>query len=264
MITWKLCCPRTCVVFPRAVMRQAWKYSNKQWERNPDVPDSSVRPNMKLNEHDWNPELRVKVTMTGMRWLFCSAFHNPTETQALRHAGKSLCYRGSFIHTPNHTELVFCCLVCVCVCVFSTKVCHVFEYSTCWLCCWLSWSCRARRVCKEARLALSSVFSWHTLCKRSSSICSFWVRRSAWKKRKHTQRLNMTKKKKKFRLLWLTHTLFFFDVIFPESKAGTSRHLMWECSFVSLLINHLLESPQLCFLAGQVAFTIWYFTQTRI
>jgi len=51
---------------------------------------------------------------------------------------------------------------------------------TCWLCCWLCSSCRAKRVCKDAKFDLSSAFSWHTLSKRCSSTCSFCVRRNTW------------------------------------------------------------------------------------
>lgn len=145
------------------------------------MPDSSLRPNMKLNEQEWNPELRVKVTMTGMRWLFSHSFHNPAETQAARQGAENPFVNHSF---TNCTEL-FCVAssVCACLCVFSTSI-YCICICTCWLCCLLSWSCRARRVCKEAKLVLSSVFSWQTLSKRSSSTCSFWVRRSTWK---HTQ-----------------------------------------------------------------------------
>lgn len=62
------------------------------------MPDSSLKPNMKLNEHEWNPELRVRDTVTGVRWLFSGTFRNPTETQAGREGAENLCHCGSFSH----------------------------------------------------------------------------------------------------------------------------------------------------------------------
>lgn len=84
---------------------------------------------------------------------------------------KCLCYWSPFNHT--HQTTLMCFLLPECV---SAQVGH--PKRTCWLCCCSSWSRRARRACTEAKLVLSSVFSLHTLSKRSSSTCSFLVRRS--------------------------------------------------------------------------------------
>lgn len=73
----------------------------------------------------------------------------------------------------THQTTLMCFLLPECV---SAQVGH--PKRTCWLCCCSSWSRRARRACTEAKLALSSMFSLHTLSKRSSSTCSFLVRRS--------------------------------------------------------------------------------------
>lgn len=114
-------------------------------------------------------------------WGDCLAMLSTSQAETQAGSRKSLLLRLFHSYTTDRTEL-FCAVFSVfaCLCVFQHK--HVmFCICTCWLCCCLSWSSRARRACKEAKLALSAVFSWHTLSKRSSSPCSFWVRRNTWK-----------------------------------------------------------------------------------
>lgn len=79
-------------------------------DRNPDEPDSSLQRNTKLSDHERNPELQVKVTMTRMRRLFRNAFHNPTETQSAGQGAENpfVTEAVPFIHQPH--DAVLCCV----------------------------------------------------------------------------------------------------------------------------------------------------------
>lgn len=179
----------------KAAMKHSWKIFHLCWVREKSWHARFQPPAQhETKRHVWNPELRVKVTMTG--WGDCLAMLSTIPPKPGLPVRESLCYWGSFIHTPNHTEqLCVASPVCACLCA-----CNVSVYTPAG--CAAGWVGHAEPdVCVKRPNSPSAQCFLDTYSPNAppAPVPSGWD--AAPEKHTQTHILDMPKK---FKLLWLT------------------------------------------------------------